>query len=149
MIKFCKKWWFYITIPLLICGALLLIDGKKDLKNYEDYIFYGIAQNKVTSRNLKVNFSVRGFPHRRHSVYVEVVYPDGTIDFVSSEEHTAIHRAHYDKDDKIKAYKAQYKLPKLPAGKYRLRVRFEFDTPGWGRLNRDVIISNDIAFEVK
>ena len=149
MIKFCKKWWFYILMPLITVGILMSLDGKKDLKNYEDYIFYGIAQNKVTSNFLKVGFSVKGFPHRRHSVYVEIIHPDGTIDFVSSEEHLGTHKAHYEKKNKIKAYKAKYKLPKLPKGIYKLRVKFEFDTPGWGRLNRDVMISNDIIFEVK
>ena len=148
MIKFCKKWWFYLLLPTLLVVFLLSLDGKKDLKNYEDYIFYGIAQNKVVDNKLKVNFSVKGFPHRRHSVYVEIIHPDGSIDFVSSEEHLGTHKAHYHKGNKMKAYKATYKLPDLDAGIYKLRVRFEFDSPGWGRLNRDVIISNDVEFEV-
>ena len=148
--KTIKKWWFYILVPVLVIAAVFIAGGKKELKNYEDYIFYGIAQNKVIGKErLRVNYIVKGFPYRRHSVYVEIVRPDGTLDFLYSEEHTREHKAHYKPNGGLRKYKASYVIPKLPKGKYKLRVTFEFDTPGWGRLNRDKLISNDIKFEIK
>ena len=150
MIKFCKKWWFYLAMPLVIIASLVVLGGKKELKPYDDYIFYGIAQNKVVGKErLKVNFLVKGFPFKRHSVYVEIIKPDGTVDFLHSEEHTKNHKAHYEKDGGLRKYKASYAIPNLPKGLYKLRVAFEFDTDGWGRLSRDRLVSNDIIFEVK
>ena len=63
MIKFCKKWWFYLTMPIVVISAVLALGSHKELKPYDDYIFYGIAQNKVVGKErLKVNFLVKGFP---------------------------------------------------------------------------------------
>ena len=154
MMKMVKKWWFYAIMPIVLICALVVIGPKKELKNYEDYIFYGVAQNSVSQSKvsdfLKVNYTIKGWPALRHSVYVEVIDHHGVVDFLYSEEHTANHRAHLCKDGCLRKYKAYYKIPKsLVPGKYRLRVTFEFDTPGWGRLNRDKYISNEVKFEIK
>ena len=65
-------------------------------------IFYGIAQNHIgkggTKNRLEVRYLIKGFPYRRHSVYVEVLDHHGKVDFLYSEEHTKEHKAHYAKD---------------------------------------------------
>ena len=155
MMTFMKKWWFYLLIPTIVVVALMSVPEPKALKPYEDYIFYGIAQNKldVSKRGnaLFINFAIKGFPYKRHSVYIEIVMPDGSVDFLRSEEHTKEHKAHYHPKQGFRKYRAIYKIPhkKLGPGKYKLRVRFEFDTSAYGRLKRDILVSNDVKFEIK
>ena len=162
MMKMVKKWWFYVTIPLLMVLAIVAIPGAGEIKPCVDdskkekscYIFYGIAQNHIgkdgNKNRLEVRYLIKGFPYRRHSVYVEVLDENGKVDFLYSEEHTKEHKAHYADEGGLRQYKAFYRIPaKLRPGKYRLRVTFEFDTPGWGRLNRDALVSNLVKFEVK
>ena len=160
MMKSIKKWWFYVTLPILLICAIAAIPSAGDIKPCINdskkekgcYLFYGIAQNSIERSGgiLKVNYLIKGFPSRRHSVYVEIVHPNGEVDFLYSEEHTKSHRAHLHKDGGLRKYAAKYKISnKLPKGIHKLRVTFEFDTPGWGRLNRDKLVSNEIKFEVK
>ena len=145
-----KKYWFYILVPILMIAAIAVLPGNADIKPCIDdskdekgcSIFYGIAQNHIgkggTKNRLEVRYLIKGFPYRRHSVYVEVVDHHGKVDFLYSEEHTKEHKAHYAKDGGVRQYKAFYKIPaRLRPGKYKLRVTFEFDSPGWGRLNRE------------
>ena len=150
MIKFCKKWWFYLVVSLTVIIGLFNISGPSVLTPYKDYIFYGIAQNKVTSGKLKVVFSVRGFPAHKHTVYTEIMDSNGVIDWLATVEHTGTHKAHYHKSKThLKPYKAEYDVSRFKKGKYKIRLTFEFKHGISGHLNPVPYYSNWVAFEIK
>ena len=147
--KFCKKWWFYFLMPIITIVAVASISGPKVPKAYEDYIFYGIAQHKVTSGKLKVNFSVRGFPAHKHTVYTEIQDSTGVIDWLETQEHTGTHKAHYHRNNKmLKPYTVYINVSKFKKGKYKIRLTFEFKYGIAGHLNPVPYYSNWVAFEI-
>ena len=111
------------------------------------YLFYGIAQNDIpkSGGNLKVNSLIENFPKRPHKVFIEIIKPNGTLDFLYSQSHTASHQAHLCEGRCQRQYKATYKIPKVDLGTYKLRVTFKFKY----LLGTKDIVSNDIIFKVK
>ena len=110
------------------------------------YLFYGIAQNRLNGPGLlKVNFLIENFPKRPHQVFVEIINPKEQLDFLYSNSHAASHRAHLCKGRCQRQYKANFKIPKLDPGTYKLRVTFKFKY----LLGTKDLVSNDIKFEVK
>ena len=149
MIKFCKKWWFYIAMPIITIIAVASISGPTVPVAYEDYIFYGISQHKVKDGKLDVIFSVRGFPAHKHTVYTEIQLPNGDIDWLATVEHTGTHKAHYTTHKKhLKPYRASYNVSKFKKGKYKIRLTFEFKYGISGHLNPVPYYSNWVEFEI-
>ena len=164
MMTMMKRWWYYIFVVVAMAACLysfkdignppqLCQDSKTDKKDC--YIFYGIIQNHLEvskdRSSVKVNYLIKGFPAVKHELFVEIMLPDGTIDFLYSKSHTANHKAHYHPKMGARKYVSSYDIPhkKLGVGKYKLRVRFDFKFGISGHLKPDEFYSNWMKFEIK
>ena len=159
MKKLFMKYWFVLLLAVVGFSAFKTVGNygneiyskkcevKSDRPNC--YLFYGIAQNSIgkngAKNKLEVRYLIKGFPSVAHDVFIEIIDPNGQVDFLYSESHTASHRAHLCEDGCLRQYKTFYRIPKLKNGNYKLRVTFKFKY----LFGTKDMISNDIPFVVE
>lgn len=156
-----KKWWFVAAAAVLIFTVFTIAGNYgKEINAYKCqvesdrpgcYIFYGIAQNDLRvdggDNRIKVRYLIEGFPPRDHDVFVELIYPDGSIDFLYSQKHSGNHKAHHSKSHAQREYHTSYKIPikHLHKGVYKLRITFKFHM----QVGEKRLVSNDMKFQIK